>query len=283
MVGISSAKPRWLNKKVDLSRCRDIKKMLRGLSLNTVCEEAMCPNISECFNCKVATVMILGRACTRKCKFCAVNQEKPLPADSDEPLRVKAAVEKLGLRYVVVTSPTRDDLVDGGLDQFISTITAIKSLSSAPTVEVLVPDFLGRSVLWKKLAQTPVDVISHNIETVPSLYKTVRDGADYRRSLDLLKTVKQTKGNIVTKSGIMLGLGEKESEVIVVLKDLRTVGCDALTVGQYLAPSRRHYPLQAYITPGQFKFWENTAYDLGFKQVKSGPYVRSSYLAEYPR
>jgi lipoic acid synthetase len=276
-------KPQWLNKKIDLTDCRKIKTLLRSLSLHTVCEEAKCPNIGECFNCGVVTIMILGSSCTRGCKFCGVSKEKPVAIDLNEPQRVKAAVDKLKLKYVVVTSPTRDDLSDGGLSQFINTVDALKDISKKLRVEILVPDFLGQHDLWKRLAGCSADVISHNVETVPSLYRDVRQGSDYRRSLDLLKTVKEVNSAIVTKSGLMLGLGETKEEVLQVLLDLRMIDCDIITIGQYLAPSKKHHPVKKYVDLKEFKFFEQAALDLGFKQVRSSPYVRSSYLAEYPR
>lgn len=271
-------KPYWLNKKVDLSVLREIKSMLRKLHVNTVCEEAFCPNISECFGQKIATFMILGDTCTRNCAFCGVKKGSPSPPDSTQPQKVKEAVKKLRLEYVVITSPTRDDLDDGGASIFYSTVKEIKSLDWVKKVEVLIPDFGGSRDSIKKVVESKPDVISHNLETVPSLYLRVRREADYTRSLKVLRLVKELNPKIFTKSAIMLGLGEKEWEVKKVLEDLRSVGCDFLSVGQYLPPSKTHYPCQ-YIPLEKFLFWGKVGLQLGFKNVKSSPYIRSSYFA----
>lgn len=272
-------KPAWLNKKVNLGACREIKTILRELNLRTVCEESLCPNISECFPSGAAAFMILGRICTRQCRFCAVKRGEPFVVDAAEPARVAAAVKRLNLQYVVITSPTRDDLPDGGAAVFCRTIREIKTLRPGVRVEILIPDFLGQRDSLKKAAASGADVIAHNLETVPSLYHNVRRGADYRRSLNVLREVKEINKNIPTKSGLMLGLGEKYSELIDVFKDLRNVGCDFLTLGQYLPPSLTHYPVQDYASPDFFSSLEKAAQNLGFKGVKSAPYVRSSFLA----
>ncbi len=256
-----------------------MKNNLRGLNLRTVCEESLCPNISECFSNNVATFMILGDVCTRQCAFCAVKKGKPFMNDKDEPHRVAKAVEFLGLKYVVVTSPSRDDLPDGGAAMFRETVVAIKKSNPAAKIEILIPDFSGNSAAIKKVCDCPADIISHNIETVPSLYKKIRTGAEYLQSLEVLKLIKKYGKKILTKSGIMLGLGETEVEVLKVFDDLRGVNCDFLTLGQYLAPSKRHCPVKEYITLEKFAFFEGKAYALGFAKVKSSPYVRSSYLA----
>jgi len=275
-------KPKWLNKSIDLKACGEVKNLLRGLTLNTVCEEAKCPNMGECFSCGVVTIMILGSVCTRGCRFCGVAKSNPPLPDKDEPYRIKTAVEKLKLKHVVLTSPTRDDLPDGGLNQFITSVNILKTIDPAPDIEILVPDFGGNKDLWKQLAFIDADIIAHNVETVPSLYKEIRIGADYQRSLDLLKTVKEYNPDIITKSGLMLGLGESKAEVMQVLHDLRAVNCNSITIGQYLAPSKKHYPVKEYIDIAIFSELESVALDLGFGQVKCAPYVRSSYLAQRP-
>ena len=272
-------KPSWLDKKLNLAVCREMKNFLRTSKLHTVCEESFCPNISECFNEGVATFMILGNNCTRSCKFCAVNKETACAIDWNEPKRIAQAVKRLNLHYIVITSPARDDISDGGAELFYRTIEEIKNMDSSKKVEILIPDFLGNSEALIKIANSRADVISHNLETVPSLYANIRPQADYARSLAVLKTIKQLNRSIFTKSGIMLGLGEEEKQIIDTFLDLRKSECDFLTLGQYLAPSLRHYPVKEYITPNKFLSLEKIAYSLGFKKVKSSPYVRSSYLA----
>lgn len=223
--------------------------------------------------------MILGDSCTRNCKFCFVNKRIPTAVDWDEPRRIAEAVKRLKLHYVVITSPTRDDIADGGAEVFFRTIEEIKNIDSSKKVEILIPDFLGKRESLIKIAKSKADVIGHNLETAPSLYERIRPQADYKRSLEVLKQIKQLNRNIFTKSGIMLGLGEEEKQILDVFRNLRDTGCDFLTLGQYLAPSLGHYPVKEYITPEKFLFLEKTAYSLGFKRVKSSPYVRSSYLA----
>lgn len=274
-------KPEWLNKKIKLSDCREIKQLLRELKLHTVCEESLCPNISECFSSKTATFLILGDTCTRQCGFCGMSKNLPKPVDLNEPQRIKKAVEILNLQYVVITSPTRDDLADGGADMFLRTVREVKSLSSLPKVEILIPDFSGNYEALHKVMQSGADVIAHNIETVPALYSQVRKGADYRRSLDVLKIVGIGRdcSLLKIKSGMILGLGEKKDEVFSVFEDLRKVDCDFLTLGQYLPPSVNHYSLKEYVSPRDFLFWKRQALKMGFKRVNSGPYIRSSYLA----
>ncbi|MFA5337337.1 MAG: lipoyl synthase [Candidatus Omnitrophota bacterium] len=272
-------KPSWLNKKINLATCHEMKDFLRVSKLHTVCEEALCPNISECFSEGVATFMILGGNCTRGCKFCAVNKEKPSVIDWNEPKRLAKAVKRLKLHYVVITSPARDDISDGGAEFFYRTIEEIKNMDNSIKVEILIPDFLGKSEALIRVASSKADVISHNLETVPFLYADIRPQADYKRSLAVLKTLKELNRNIFTKSGIMLGLGEEEKQILDVFRDLRKSECDFLTLGQYLAPSLKHHPVKEYITPDKFRFFEEMAYSFGFKKVKSSPYVRSSYLA----
>jgi len=273
-------KPSWLRKKLDLKVCHALKVLLRDLGLHTICEESGCPNISECFARGTATFLILGDVCTRNCRFCAVKKGKPLPVDADEPRRVAEAVRRLNLRHVVVTSVTRDDLPDGGAAQFAQTVLSIKEQMPNITIEVLIPDFQGNRKAIKSVVEAGPDVIGHNIETVPRLYPEVRPKADYRRSLEVLRVVKELNNKIYTKSGLMLGLGEDEKEVMQVCQDLRAVGCDFLSLGQYLAPNLKAYPVKAYIHPDKFEAYKRDALSLGFLYVASGPYVRSSYLAE---
>ena len=273
-------KPVWLNKKINLSDCRKMKKTLRGLKLHTVCEGARCPNISECFSLGIATFMILGDTCTRDCSFCAINKGQPLKVDKKESVRLSEAVKCLGLDYIVITSPTRDDLEDGGVGMFLAAADAVKSLGSSKKVEVLVPDFLGKDKLINKLSTINADIVAHNLETVPELYSYVRNGSDYKRSLKLLEKVKKNNSKIYTKSGIMLGLGENEEQIINVMRDLVNVGCNFFTLGQYLPPSLNHYPVKKYIRPEKFIWLKKKALELGFKQVKVGAYVRSSYKAD---
>lgn len=272
-------KPEWLSKKINLPDCRAVKELIRETGLHTVCEEAFCPNIGECFHEGTASFMILGNICTRGCSFCATAKGIPLPADNDEPQRVKEAVKRLNLRYVVITSPTRDDLDDKGAGIFCATVKKVKELKDVK-VELLIPDFQGKIALLKDIACSGADVISHNLETVPSLYIKVRQGSGYRRSLKVLETVKDNNSKVYTKSGLMLGLGEKKEEMSRVFKDLRKANCDFLTLGQYLPPSQRQYPVQEYIPLERFEFFEKEALSLGFKKVRSSPYTRSSYLAD---
>lgn len=272
-------KPVWLDKKIDLKVCHTIKGVLRSLRLNTVCEEALCPNISECFGASVATFLILGNTCTRNCSFCGISKGTPEAVDDSEPFRISEAVKLLDLDYIVITSPARDDLKDGGASLFCQTTQKIKNIRSNIRVELLIPDFLGSHEPLEKIAFSGADVVAHNIETVPSLYIKVRRDADYHRSLKVIKLIKSINKRVFTKSGLMLGLGEKNSDVIKVFKDLRRGGCDFLTLGQYLPPSPKHTPLQRYINPDIFRRLARVALKLGFLEVKSSPYTRSSYLA----
>lgn len=271
-------KPEWLRKKVNPGDQSEMRNLLGELRLNTVCQQALCPNISECFACGQATFLILGRNCTRLCSFCNVEKTEPLPVDSSEPARVAEAVARLKLSHVVITSPTRDDLPDGGAELYAATVTAIRAASPPTRIELLVPDFQGDAASLKAVIASRPDIIAHNVETVPRLYH-IRSGADYRRSLELLRRSAELAPKIHTKSGIMLGMGEEEAEVLQVLRDLRETGCAWLSIGQYLAPSRRHYPVQEYIKPERFEALRNEAMALGFSHVESGPYVRSSYHA----
>lgn len=276
---MNQRKPDWL--RISLSRAKgltEVKKMLRKHSLNTVCEAAACPNMMECFNRKTATFLILGKVCTRNCRFCNVEGGKPDPVDHQEPEHVAAAVQELGLRHAVITSVTRDDLPDGGASHFAGVIERLASLDV--NVEVLIPDFQGDMLALSQVVEAVPDIINHNVETVPGLYPLVRPGAEYARSLDLLARVKSMDPGIYTKSGIMLGLGETETQVLEVLSDLRLSGCDMLTMGQYLAPSAGHFPVAEYIHPDFFEKMRIKALDMGFKHVASGPLVRSSYHAD---
>jgi lipoic acid synthetase len=272
-------KPEWLRKKVNPGDQSEMRSLLGELRLNTVCQQALCPNISECFACGQATFLILGRNCTRLCSFCNVEKTVPLPVDSGEPARVAEAVARLKLSHVVITSPTRDDLPDGGAEIYAAAVIAIRSTSPSTRIELLIPDFQGSVTSLETVIASRPDIIAHNVETVPRLYH-IRSGADYRRSLELLRRITELALGIHTKSGIMLGMGEGEAEVFQVLRDLREVGCGYLSIGQYLAPSRRHYPVQEYIRPEQFEVLRNEALSLGFSHVESEPYVRSSYHAD---
>lgn len=272
-------KPEWLRKKVPAGEQAAMRSMLNELRLNTVCQQALCPNISECFSCGQATFLILGRDCTRQCSFCNVDKAPhPQPPDSGEPQRLAEAVVRLKLSHVVITSPTRDDLPDGGALQYAATVQAVREHAPATRIELLVPDFMGSEHALYTVLDSRPDILAHNLETVPRLY-AVRSGADYKRSLALLGSAAIYAPQIPTKSGIMLGLGEVDQEVAAVLHDLRQVGCSYLSVGQYLAPSKRHQPVVAYIEPQRFDEVRRQAQELGFLHVESGPYVRSSYHA----
>jgi lipoyl synthase len=263
------------------------KALLAELRLHTVCQEACCPNIGECFSHRTATFMLMGDVCTRNCPYCAVAHGKVRPLDPDEPRRIAEAVARLGLDHVVVTSVDRDDLPDGGASHFAATAGAIQRLRPATRVEVLVPDFKGSYPAVETVVGAPVAIFNHNIETVPSLYRKARPGGNYQRSLDVLahaksfgKTFGRADGRaLLTKAGIMLGLGEESDEVETVLRDLRAAGCDILTLGQYLRPSRDHLPVERYVTPAEFAELKSGAMAMGFRHVESGPLVRSSYHA----
>jgi lipoyl synthase len=271
-------KPEWLRKKVNPGDQSEMRQLLGELRLNTVCQQALCPNISECFACGQATFLILGRNCTRLCSFCNVEKTAPLPVDSDEPVRVAEAVARLKLTHVVVTSPTRDDLPDGGASLYAVTVAAIRSSSPATRIELLIPDFQGVVPSLESVVRSRPDIIAHNVETVPRLYG-IRSGADYRRSLEVLRNCAELAPEIRTKSGIMLGMGELVDEVLQLFRDLREAGCSYLSIGQYLAPSRRHYPVQEYVPLELFESLRAEALEMGFSHVESGPYVRSSYHA----
>jgi len=270
-------KPEWLKKQFDPIAEARMTALLRSLSLHTVCEDANCPNRSECFKSKTATFLILGDVCTRGCRYCAVAKGAPQPLDPDEPQRVAEASEQLGLRHIVVTSVTRDDLPDGGADNFARTITALKERLPQSTIEVLIPDFQGSAEALQRVMDAKPDIINHNVETVASLYPVVRPQADYARSLELLHRVKQA--GLYSKTGFMVGLGETRQDVLALLDDLVTTGCDMLTIGQYLQPSKNHLPVVAFITPAQFDEYKEIAMQKGIRFVASGPFVRSSYHA----
>ncbi len=272
--------PTWLAKPVLAnSRSRKVAGVLRQLQLNTVCQSARCPNKGECFARGTATFMILGNVCTRGCLFCAVEGGTPSPVDFHEPSRIAQGVRSLGLRYVVITSVTRDDLSDGGASHFAKTIRTLKAISPSPRVEVLTPDFKGDPTALTTVLMASPDVFNHNIETVPRLYAHLRPRADYRRSLKTLEKAKRLNHNVVTKSGIMVGLGERHSELQAVMRDLRQAGCDVLTIGQYLRPSTQHHPIRQFITPETFTQYRHIAQDLGFLHVDASPFARSSFHA----
>ncbi len=277
---MNSRKPEWLRIRYRKNeQTEQVIALLNRLSLHTVCQEAMCPNLFECFGQKTATFMILGETCTRNCTFCNVHKGEPEPVDSHEPDHLVQAVKELGLSFVVITSVTRDDLPDGGASQFIQTILKLRNLSDQLLIEVLIPDFQGNQEALSGVVKARPDVLNHNVETVPRLYPEVRPMADYHRSLKVLKKTKELAPEMLTKSGIMVGLGEKEAEVLQVFDDLRKAGCSMLTIGQYLSPSRNHHPIVEYIPPEQFALYEKRAYQVGFKGVASAPLVRSSHRA----
>lgn len=276
-------KPSWIRTRLGNSqKVGQIKQILRRNHLHSVCEEASCPNLSECFTRGTATFMILGDLCTRRCPFCDVAHGRPLPPDLNEPEHLAETVRKLNLNYVVITSVNRDDLLDGGAKHFALCISAIRRSSPNTRIEILTPDFRGRQPLALGTfddASLP-DVFNHNLETVPRLYKAARPGADYQVSLNLLEAFKSNHPEIPTKSGLMLGLGENNEEILSVLSDLRRHGCDMVTLGQYLQPSRDHLPIARYVTPQEFDALDLAARQMGFSSVASGPMVRSSYHAD---
>ncbi len=273
-------RPSWL--KVNASwgeNYRRLKSLLADSNLHTVCQEANCPNINHCFENRTATFLILGNICTRGCGFCDIKRGTPLPVDLDEPRRVAEAVKKLELEYAVITSVTRDDLSDGGASAFVQTVREIRNWVPDCKVELLIPDFLGSFESLKTVLDAKPDVLNHNLETVKRLYPQVRRGADYQRSLDLLGAAKDYDQNLITKSGIMLGLGEGWEEVINLMRDLRNANCDLLTIGQYLSPSREHLGVLKYYHPDEFSELKRIGEGMGFSHVESGPLVRSSYQA----
>jgi lipoic acid synthetase len=272
--------PEWLRKEPKHRRAEPLRRELERQGIHTVCQSARCPNIGDCFSRGTATFMLLGDVCTRRCGFCAVKTGRGEPVDPFEPLKVATMVKRLGLRHAVLTSVARDDLPDQGATQFAKTVRAIKTLCPTTTVEVLTPDFKAHPDLIAIVVQSQPEVYNHNVETVPRLQKLVRPQASYERSLRVLEIVKGLQPTMLTKSGLMLGLGETMDEVVQVLKDLRQVGCDIVTIGQYLRPTFRHLPVVRYVPPKEFAELERIGYQLGFRFVFAGPFVRSSYLAD---
>ena len=276
-------KPEWIRVKAGspTTRFYEIKQILRESNLNTVCEEASCPNIGECFGHGTATFMIMGDKCTRRCPFCDVGHGRPDALDQDEPLKLARTIAKMRLKYAVITSVDRDDLRDGGAGHFVECIRQIRALSPQTQIEILTPDFRGRDERALDILQAaPPDVMNHNLETAPRLYKEARPGSDYQFSLNLLKKFKARHPHVPTKSGIMVGLGETDEEVLQVLRDMRAHDINMLTIGQYLAPSTSHLPVRRYVHPDTFKMYEQAAYDMGFTHAAVGALVRSSYHAD---
>jgi lipoic acid synthetase len=270
--------PDWMRRPIESSaHLGQTRELLGSVGVHTVCREARCPNLAECYGRRTATFLILGPVCTRSCAFCAVAKGRPHPVDPAEPEHVAAAARSLGLSYVVITSVTRDDLPDGGAAHFAAVVAAVKKACPGSAVELLVPDFQGQGEALDTVLAAGPDVLNHNLETVPRLYSQIRPGADYGRSLELL--ARAGRAGVKAKSGLMLGLGEEQEEVLAVLADLRRARVDFLTLGQYLAPSESHYPVQAYVTPETFEFYRSRGTDAGFAGVAAGPYVRSSYRA----
>lgn len=277
-----TVKPEWLRVKApQWQRVGSVKEILRDLGLNTVCEEASCPNIGECFQAGTATFLIMGPACTRACPYCDIDfEKKPQPLDPTEPLRLAEAVGRLKLNHVVITSVNRDDLPDGGASQFVRCIEEIRHLSPQTTIEVLIPDLCGNWQALFQILQANPEVLNHNTETIPRLYRRVRPQGQYERSLEILQRTRQLTPWVYTKSGIMVGLGETDAEIREVMRDLRAVDCDILTIGQYLQPSQKHLGVQEFVTPAQFDAWKEYGESLGFLQVVASPLTRSSYHAE---
>jgi len=280
-----TVKPAWLRVKApQQERVGSVKEILRDLALNTVCEEASCPNIGECFHNGTATFLIMGPACTRACPYCDIDfEKKPQPLDPSEPARLAEAVRRLNLNHVVITSVNRDDLPDGGAAQFGHCIEAVRAVAAGTTIEVLIPDLCGNWQALESILKAGPEVLNHNIETVPRLYRRVRPQGDYRRSLELLARSRQLAPQIYTKSGLMVGLGETDAEIRSVMGDLRAVDCDILTIGQYLQPSAKHLSVQTFVPPTQFDTWQQHGEALGFLQIVASPLTRSSYHAEQVR
>ncbi len=280
-----TVKPDWLRVKAPgRERIGNVKEILRDLALNTVCEEASCPNIGECFSAGTATFLIMGPACTRACPYCDIDfEKKPKPLDPTEPTRLAQAVHRLNLNHVVITSVNRDDLADGGASQFVACINAVRSVSPKTTIEVLIPDLCGNWNALELILQAVPEVLNHNTETVPRLYRRVRPQGNYDRTLELLQRSRQLSPRTYTKSGIMVGLSETDAEIRQVMQDLRTVDCDILTIGQYLQPSQKHLQVNEFVNPEQFAAWKAFGEEIGFLQVVSSPLTRSSYHAEQVR
>ncbi|MFN6516466.1 MAG: lipoyl synthase [Nostoc sp. CreGUA01] len=280
-----TVKPDWLRVKAPgHERIGNVKDILRDLALNTVCEEASCPNIGECFNAGTATFLIMGPACTRACPYCDIDfEKKPKALDPTEPARLAEAVRRMKLNHVVITSVNRDDLPDGGASQFVGCISAVRNVSPNTTIEVLIPDLCGNWDALELILQAAPEVLNHNTETIPRLYRRVRPQGNYDRTLELLQRTRQLSPSTYTKSGIMVGLGETDIEIRQVMQDLRTVDCDILTIGQYLQPSQKHLKVNEFIHPEQFAAWKTFGEQIGFLQVVSSPLTRSSYHAEQVR
>jgi lipoic acid synthetase len=280
VVPLDTRRPDWLRVRLPGGpNYQELKGLMRGLELHTVCEEAHCPNIGECWEARTATFMILGDTCTRACGFCAVKTGRPLTLDLGEPVRVAEAIERMGLRHAVITSVNRDELEDGGAGIFAGTIRQVRKRSPECSIEVLIPDFMGSEAALAKVMRARPDILNHNIETVPRLYPQVRPKARYLRSLEVLQRAKRLDATVFSKSGIMLGLGEEREEVLQVFRDLRAHDVEILTVGQYLRPSLNHLPIVRYVTPEEFADLKREALAMGFRHVESGPLVRSSYHA----
>lgn len=275
------ARPEWLRKRLPLgTHVQAMEGSLERNRLHTICQEACCPNQGECFSKGVATYLVMGNVCTRNCRFCAVDSGTPGPLDPGEPLRLAEEVKRLGLRFVVVTSVTRDDLPDGGAGHFARVIEVLRRECPVVGIEVLIPDFQGSRGALKTVVDAAPEVLNHNVETVPRLYPSVRPRADYRRSLELLREAKALNPSLVTKSGLMVGLGETHEEVIGVMTDLRSASCDLITIGQYLSPSAAHHPIVEYVRPEVYDQYRHEALRLGFRDAAASPFVRSSYMAE---
>lgn len=277
----SNSFPDWIKKNLSRKKkAEHLNYIFQSKKLHTVCQEAKCPNIGECFSKKTATFLIMGNICTRNCGFCAVKTGIPEFLDESEPIRIATQIKEMNLKYAVLTSPSRDDLKDGGADFFACTVREIKRINPDTRVEVLIPDFKGEIDSLKKVINSGIDVLNHNLETVPRLYRKVRPEADYAQSLQILKEAYIIRPHLPIKSGFMVGLGERKEEVIELLKDLKSAGCKIVTIGQYLRPTLRQVPVERYIHPDEFEEMEEMAYEIGFDYVASGPLVRSSYMAE---
>ena len=276
---IPFSKPKWLRKRISLSSLREVEEIIAKGKLHTVCQEAMCPNIGECFSRRQATFLILGNRCTRRCTFCSVPKDVPLPPDPDEPAHVAESVAAMGLRHVVITSPTRDDLRDGGAAHFAATVAAIKALDERIVVELLIPDLQENEAALHTVAHSGADIVGHNLETVPRLY-AIRKGAKYDRSLRVLKKLHELNPQLRTKSAIMLGLGEREAEVTQLLRDLLAHDCRLLSIGQYLSPGKTFSDVVEFVPPERFDRFRDIGMAMGFDYIKSSPYTRSSYMAE---
>ncbi|MEA3419822.1 MAG: lipoyl synthase [Campylobacterota bacterium] len=271
-------KPKWLRKKMTQSSLREVEYLIAKGRLHTVCQEALCPNIGECFSNKQATFLILGNQCTRQCTFCNISKNTPLPPDPDEPEHVAGTVMQMGLRHVVITSPTRDDLADGGAEHFAKIVHAIKTVDDTIAVELLIPDMKENETALATVAASGAKIIGHNVETVPRLYH-IRKGATYERSLRVLKKLSALNPSMATKSGIMLGFGEQEDEVLKLMQDLLDMECRLLSIGQYLSPSRKHEEVVEFVKPERFDYFRDKGMAMGFRHIKSSPYTRSSYMA----